>query len=403
MRELPSLLDVGVADVHKASRLAGQLRRDGSVIVFRYADGYDGPDVATTLPRGQPVPAGPPGAVPAFFAGLLPEGRRLALLQQALKTSADDELPQLLAVGADTVGDVRVVPEGDVPVSPAPRVDLTAGDNLRLSGLLAASLDEVERVGLPGVQPKASARMQTVPVRAGTTALSDAIVKLEPPDLPALVANERTCLEAAAAAGLSVPGHETVTDRDGMQALVVRRFDREFRDGTVVAVAQEDGCQVLGRWPADKYRVSTEEVVSALSRVCRASVVAALRLWEQVAFSYLVANGDLHAKNLSVRRGARGWEPTPAYDVVCTFVYGDTATMALPVAGERAWDRLHRSALIEAAATTGVRPAAMEHALDRLLARTVDLPERLAAVAAPGVRQTKARRYLEARRERLSR
>ena len=43
---------------------------------------------------------------------LLPEGRRLGALRRAVKTSADDELSLLLAVGADAIGDVQVVPSG---------------------------------------------------------------------------------------------------------------------------------------------------------------------------------------------------------------------------------------------------------------------------------------------------
>lgn len=128
MSDLDGLLDIDVADVHKGTRVAGVLRREHNRVVFEYVEGYDGPDVATTLPRDDSQAAAPPGAVPPFFAGLLPEGRRLAVLQQALKTSADDELPQLLAVGADTIGDVRVVPAGQSPRSPAPRVDLAAGN-----------------------------------------------------------------------------------------------------------------------------------------------------------------------------------------------------------------------------------------------------------------------------------
>ena len=400
MRELATLVDVDVADVHKGARLAGQLRRrDDGVAVFAYDPDYDGPGVATTLPRGRQVVAGPPGSVPPFFAGLLPEGRRLALLHLALKTSADDELPQLLAVGGDTVGDVRVVPAGEEPRSPAPRVDLATATDLD-PGLLAASLGEEERGACPACSPRSRPAGRPCP-SGGRHALSDAIVELEPADLPRLVANEQACLAAAAAAGLAVPDHQVLEGHDGVPALVVRRFDRVVTDGAVTAISQEDGCQVLGRWPADKYRVSTEAVVAALAGVCRAPLPAALRLWEQVAFSYLVGNNDQHAKNLSVHWGRRGWEPTPLYDVVCTFVYGDATTMALPLAGDRNPDRLRRATLLEAAESTGVRPAAMAHALDRLLARTTDLPDRIAAVEVPGVRPPKVRRYLEARRARL--
>jgi HipA N-terminal domain len=48
------------------------------------------------------------GAVPAFFVGLLPEGVRLGVVTTSTKTSADDHFTLLLAIGADTIGDVRV-------------------------------------------------------------------------------------------------------------------------------------------------------------------------------------------------------------------------------------------------------------------------------------------------------
>jgi serine/threonine-protein kinase HipA len=396
------LVTVDTADVYKGARLAGALQRVGSGVEFRYLPGYVGPDIATTLPRGDRWSGGAAGAVPPFFAGLLPEGRRLTLLQRALKTSADDELTQLLAVGGDTVGDVRVVPAGHPPISPAPRYDRDAADDVRFAGLLEASAGAfIDRVALPGVQAKVSARMQTVPVRTGGR-LSDAILKLDVSDLPLLPQNEAACLEAARRAGLRVPRHEVVVDSEGRTALLVERFDRQAAGGELVAIAQEDACQVLDLYPADKYRPALETTVAALAAVCPAPKVAALRLWEQVVFSYLVSNGDLHAKNLSVRWGTRGWEPTPVYDVACTFVYGDTLTMALPLLRETNWDRINRAAVVRVAAATGVPPAAMERSIDRLLRRTTDLAERLAGVGFRSISPRKLARVLERRRDRMA-
>src|SRR5438552_2279477 len=53
------------------------------------------PAVATTLPVTPEPLVRTGGAVPAYFAGLLPEGRRLGALRRAVKTSADDELSLL--------------------------------------------------------------------------------------------------------------------------------------------------------------------------------------------------------------------------------------------------------------------------------------------------------------------
>lgn len=121
-RSLERLRDVQVADVFKAGRLAARLERQGGLVTFRYAPGYDGPPVATTLPVAPEEVTTAGGAVPPFFAGLLPEGRRLSQLRKAVKTSADDELSLLLAVGGDTVGDVQVVPEGARPTELTPLV-----------------------------------------------------------------------------------------------------------------------------------------------------------------------------------------------------------------------------------------------------------------------------------------
>jgi serine/threonine protein kinase HipA of HipAB toxin-antitoxin module len=79
----------------------------------------------------------PVGAVPPFFAGLLPEGRRLSALRAAVKSSGDDELSLLLAVGGDTVGDIEILPEGaDLFVEDvAGAVDRVGGGDLHAKNL----------------------------------------------------------------------------------------------------------------------------------------------------------------------------------------------------------------------------------------------------------------------------
>ena len=81
----------------------GGLRRTGVDVEFQYRADFAGDPIATTLPvRPEPHSTGRPGSVPPFFAGLLPEGRRLTALRRAVKTSADDDLTLLLAVGTDS-------------------------------------------------------------------------------------------------------------------------------------------------------------------------------------------------------------------------------------------------------------------------------------------------------------
>lgn len=76
--DLERLRAVTAADVWKRRRRAARLRREGGAVEFAYLPEYveaGGPAVASTLPVVPGVVRTSAGAVPPFFAGLLPEGR----------------------------------------------------------------------------------------------------------------------------------------------------------------------------------------------------------------------------------------------------------------------------------------------------------------------------------------
>lgn len=101
---------VKTADVYKAGVPAGVLHRLPDRTEFHYLAEYldsGKPLVAWSLPVRVEAFTAPAAAVPAFFAGLLPEGRRLTALRRTVGTSADDEFSMLLAVGSNTIGDVQ--------------------------------------------------------------------------------------------------------------------------------------------------------------------------------------------------------------------------------------------------------------------------------------------------------
>jgi len=117
------LRSVPQAEVYKNGTLAGTLTREDDEVIFAYAVDYladeQAPPVAFTLPKTvQPIRTGA-GSVPPFFAGLLPEGARLNAITAATRTSEDDQLTLLLAVGADTIGDVEILPAGSTAAAPA--------------------------------------------------------------------------------------------------------------------------------------------------------------------------------------------------------------------------------------------------------------------------------------------
>ena len=324
---------VSSADVYKAGTLAGALRRLRDRTEFQYVPAYlatDGPRVAWSLPLTAEAYIAPAAAVPAFFAGLLPEGRRLTALRRIVGTSADDEFSMLLAVGSDTIGDVQIVPAGDPPADTNPVMVDDFGEVIFADLFAQAIGQHPDRIALPGVQDKVSGQMLNVPVQGRSAGY---ILKLNPPEFPHRVENERFFFHAAARTRLLVAEVELVHDRVGESGLLVHRFDRIHENGNVRLLAVEDACQVLGRWPGDKYVISTEEAIIGLAQCCRAPGVAALELYRLLVFAYLSGNGDLHAKNLAVMHDARGeWRVTPAYDLPSSAIYGDR-TMALPLGG----------------------------------------------------------------------
>ena len=356
-----------VAGVWVNDTFAARIVKQNGVNTFSYVEGYaeaGGSAVATTLPLGKEV-ATTSGALPPFFTGLLPEGRRLSALRRTLKASLDDELALLLAVGGNTVGNVSVLPWGQPPSELPPLVDVSDGHGDFTELLDPAA--EHDAHALAGVQEKASARTLALPVRG------DAILKVSPREFPKLVENEQTCLAAfrtMPSARRRVVASRVVRDSQGRTGLVVSRFDGHFPHKRPV----EDAAQLLGVYPSEKYNVSFEEVCEAVLNVVAAPLVAARGLAQQLAFAWLSGNGDLHAKNVSVMDSGRGFELTPVYDIPSTLPYGDTS-LALAVRGSTSG--LSYKKFNAFASELGLPERVIRRVADEALAATATLAQQL--------------------------
>lgn len=385
------------ANVFKNGELAATLELRDSATEFSYQAGYlasGKPAVASTLPlTADPLSVAPRRAVPAFFAGLLPEGRRLTALRQAAKISADDEFSLLLAIGSDAIGDVQVLPPGIDPAQSQPVEPLQSGDDLDFEQL--AGLTTRDRVGLPGVQDKLSGGMISVPVARADRAY---ILKLNPPEFSHVVENEAYFLALAKRCGLKAAEAEIVHDRDKRSALLVTRFDRVASGDGFDRLAMEDGCQVLGLWPADKYDVTSEQAIAALSAQCTAPPVARLELFGQWLFALLTGNGDLHAKNVSMLTSDSITRVSPIYDAPSTVFYGDD-TLALTALGKRS--SFSRRQVLEFASAIELPERAAKAMIERIVDGTEPMIDELSSGALPfeGRQRADAIRQLEHRRK----
>lgn len=146
--------------------------------------------------------------------------------------------------------------------------------------------------------------------------------------------------------GLRVPRAQI---HDGIY--IVERFDRfGIGHGSWSKLHVEDMLQVMNLFPSSKYGVDFVEICQEMERlgVSPAGILETIRLY---AFSYMVGNGELHAKNVSLVRKPDGqWAPSPAYDIVSTLPYGNVIAgadvMAIALADE-AFGRFDLSDLVE--------------------------------------------------------
>lgn len=300
--------------------------------------------------------------LPPFFAGLLPEGRRLNALISKIKTAGDDLFSLFAAVGTDCIGDIYV---GDlVNTIPAkPQAELASVNFYSLfEETVSPDTELFDSKALAGVQEKISASMMSFPL---SMAKNDKayILKLNPADKPNLIQNELYCLQLAKKCGFSVAHAKLIVDKDKNPGLLVERFDRVQTQ----KIHQEDACQFLNRYPADKYRITINQIAEAIMHLCNAPQLQILNLMRQIAFSYLICNGDLHAKNISLQtleNGSIGL--TPLYDLICTALYSDY-NMALKMDGRD--DNFKRKAFVNFAVRYKISAKAVEAMLDGLLAR----------------------------------
>jgi len=151
-----------------------------------------------------------------------------------------------------------------------------------------------------------------------------------------MIYDEAFCMQLAQKAGLT--DHPVwIEDFDGVEALVIERFDRcaSLPGGRI---HQEDCNQALGARGDQKYqeeggRVSAKRIAQMLARFgCDDDVRAFAR---QLIFAVAVGNLDMHAKNISLFHFPdETIKLTPAYDHVPLRHQNTDGRMALAIDGE---------------------------------------------------------------------
>jgi serine/threonine-protein kinase HipA len=191
---------------------------------------------------------------------------------------------------------------------------------------------------------------------------------------------EWLCLELGRSAGFDVPDAALLAMPDGMSpALVVERFDIRRGAEDQRRLALEDFCSILDLPASAKYDGTIERMARGLRPLSTDPTADLDILFRRAVFGWLIADGDMHLKNLAMLKiaeaGAKGFTSVrfaPLYDAVTTRVFpglgGDR--MALKLNGKD--DRLTRQDFMGLARTIGLTAGDAEGAIVDLTGRVAE-------------------------------
>lgn len=336
-----------------------------------------------------------PGKLPAFIESLLPEGWLAQVLHERDERDA-------LRRGRRYMSNIAIAPNraelaalpADVLTAPLTAFTDAGRFTGRYAGPGRGEIEETFEQNLARLFARAETpRLSGVQIKApmSLTADGDLIPAIDLPFThilkPAGTAGFETlpvvewlCLEFGRAAGFEVPAAALIEMPDGMApALVVERFDIRRSPQDQRRLALEDFCSILDLPTSAKYDGTIERMAKGLRQLSTNPAADLDILFRRAVFAWLIADGDMHLKNLAMLKtaepGAKAFTAVrfaPLYDAVTTRVFpglgGDR--MALKLNGKD--DRLSPQDFLALARTIGLTVGDAEAAMAELAARLAE-------------------------------
>lgn len=333
-----------------------------------------------------------PGKLPAFIESLLPEGWLAQVLHERDEREA-------LRRGRRYMSNIAIVQNREeLAALPADMLTTSLAGYIdagrftgRYAGPARGEIEETfeqnlarifvraETPRLSGVQIKAP--MSLMPDGALVPAIDQPFTHIFKPagtaGFETLPIVEWLCLELGRSAGFEVPGAALLEMPDGMSpALVIERFDIRRGRADHRRLAMEDFCSILDLPASAKYDGTIERMARGLRSLSTDPASDLDILFRRAVFAWLIADGDMHLKNLALLKIAAVGDKAftsvrfaPLYDAITTRVFpglgGDH--MALKLNGKD--DRLKRQDFLALARTIGVSVGDADTAIADLTVR----------------------------------
>ena len=357
--------------------------------VFCYAESYlnipDIKPISCSLPLQREVFS----AVETrnYFEGLLPEGFSRKSVANWLKSAENDYITILDELGKECLGAIYIGDASNLSGNYRP-LEISEVKALAAEGATKSTQLLVEtHLSLTGASGKVGLYYDSIGDKwylPNGSMPSTHIVKQSHIRLSQMVLNEFICIKTAENLGIPVSDSFIINLGNGNDSDILfatRRYDRKPSEKSIdnlpvpYRLHQEDFAQALNIPAANKYETSKNNYLARMfnliSRVASNPIKDQLLLWDIFVFNYLIGNTDGHIKNYSLvyDNCLRKIELAPAYDIICTGVYGAKKEMSLFIGNKICIDSVTRSDFKAAATEAGLgTKMALEH-LDNLANR----------------------------------
>lgn len=174
---------------------------------------------------------------------------------------------------------------------------------------------------------------------------------------------EDLAMHLAEIARINTVPHSLIRFADGELNYITRRIDRTDKGEKY---AMEDFCQISEHLTEHKYNGSYEMIAMLIKKYCAAPLLELTNFWEQVIFSWIIGNADMHLKNFSLVSYKKGfYNLSPTYDQVSTAIVmpEDTEELALSLNGWK--KKLMRADFLEGMLASGMDTVVANRILDR--------------------------------------
>lgn len=176
---------------------------------------------------------------------------------------------------------------------------------------------------------------------------------------------EDLTMHLAEIAKIRVVPHSLIRFEDGELCYITRRIDRTNEGGKL---AMEDMCQLSEKLTEQKYKGSYEQIAKLVLRYSSAPKLDLVNFWEQVVFSWITGNADMHLKNFSLYSPQQEvYTLTPAYDMLSTALVmpEDTEELALTLNGKKR--KLRKADFVMSMRASGLDEKVIENLFKKLL------------------------------------